>query len=52
MKVLTACEYSGVVTKAFVEAGHDAYSCDILPTEGDYPERHIQDDVFKHLHHD
>ncbi len=34
MKVLIACEYSGIVSKAFRDKGHDAWSCDILPTEG------------------
>ncbi len=48
MKVLVACEFSQVVTKAFRERGHEAYSCDLLPTEGN-PEWHIQDDVLKHL---
>jgi len=48
MKVLVACEFSQVVTKAFRDKGHEAYSCDILPTEGN-PEWHIQDDVLKHL---
>lgn len=33
MKILIACEYSGVVRDAFVAKGHDAWSCDILPTE-------------------
>ena len=33
MKVLVACEYSGVVRDAFADKGHDAWSCDILPTE-------------------
>ena len=47
--ILIACEESQVVTKAFREAGHAAYSCDILPTSGDNPEWHIQDDVLKHL---
>ena len=37
MKVLVACEYSGVVRDAFVEKGHDAWSCDILPTETKAP---------------
>lgn len=32
---------------AFLEAGFDAYSCDILPCEGDYPERHIQGDLLE-----
>jgi hypothetical protein len=48
VKVLVACEFSQVVTKAFRNKGHEAYSCDILPTEGN-PEWHIQDDVLKHL---
>lgn len=33
MKVLVACEYSGTVRDAFINAGNDAISCDILPTE-------------------
>ncbi|UXE04772.1 DNA methyltransferase [Arthrobacter phage Shambre1] len=33
MKVLVACEYSGIVRDAFLAAGHDAISCDLLPTE-------------------
>ena len=33
MKVLVACEYSGVVRDAFIARGHDAYSCDLLPSE-------------------
>ena len=49
MKVLVACEYSQIVTKAFKEKGHDAYSCDTIPTEGD-SNFHIQDNVLKHLH--
>lgn len=47
MKVLVACEYSGVVREAFKAQGHDAWSCDILPTE--IPGNHIQDDVTKTL---
>lgn len=38
-KVLVACEYSGVVRDAFIEAGHDAWSCDLLQPEGKYPDR-------------
>ena len=34
MKVIIACEYSGIVSKAFRDKGHEAWSCDILPTEG------------------
>ena len=33
MKVLVACEYSGTVRDAFLRAGHDAISCDLLPTD-------------------
>ena len=40
MKVLIACEFSGVVRGAFLAAGHDAISCDLLPTESPGP--HIQ----------
>jgi hypothetical protein len=36
MRVLVACEYSGVVRDRFRDLGHDAWSCDILPTERDY----------------
>ena len=43
MKVLIACEYSGVVRDAFLEQGHDAMSCDLLPT--DRPGPHYQGDV-------
>lgn len=45
MRVLVACEESQVVCKAFRERGHEAYSCDILPTSGDHPEWHFQGDV-------
>lgn len=47
MRVLVACEFSGVVREAFKALGHDAWSCDLLPTE--IPGNHIQDDVLKHL---
>lgn len=43
MKVLVACEYSGRVRDAFIAKGHDAMSCDILPT--DAPGPHYQGDV-------
>jgi hypothetical protein len=43
MKVLVACEYSGIVRDAFLAKGHDAISCDLLPTESPGP--HIQGDV-------
>ena len=44
MKVLIACEYSGVVRDAFIKAGHDVISCDLLPT--DVPGPHYEGDVF------
>lgn len=43
MKVLVACEYSGAVRDAFIRGGHDAMSCDLLPTESDGP--HYRGDV-------
>lgn len=43
MKVLVACEYSGVVRDAFRALGHDAVSCDLLPTDVEGP--HYQGDV-------
>ncbi len=47
MKVLVACEFSGVVRDAFAARGHDAWSCDLLPTES--PGNHIQGDVLEVL---
>ena len=43
MKVLVACEYSATVRNAFLKRGHDAWSCDLLPSEDDQG-RHIQGD--------
>ena len=43
MRVLVACEFSGIVRDAFIAEGHDAVSCDLLPTERPGP--HIQGDV-------
>lgn len=48
MRILVACEMSGRVREAFSAAGHDAWSCDILPTET--PGNHIQGDVLAVLH--
>ena len=48
-RVLVACEESQEVTKAFRALGHEAYSCDIEPCSGGYPEWHIQDDVLHWL---
>jgi site-specific DNA-cytosine methylase len=52
MKILVACEESQVVCNAFRAKGHEAWSCDILPTSGPHPEWHIQDDVMNILRHD
>lgn len=43
MKILIACEFSGIVREAFRARGHDAISCDLLPTE--IPGPHLQQDV-------
>ena len=43
MKVLVGCEFSGIVRDAFLERGHDAISCDLLPTERPGP--HYQGNV-------
>ena len=44
MKVLIACECSGIIREEFRKLGHDAWSCDLKPTE--IPsDHHIQDDV-------
>jgi len=43
MRVLIACEFYGIVRDAFLKKGHDAWSCDVLPTEREGP--HIQGDV-------
>lgn len=51
MRILVACEESQTVCAAFLELdkGHDVWSCDLQESSGEYPERHIQDDVLKHL---
>jgi len=45
MKILIACEFSGIVREAFKAKGHDVWSCDLLPTE--IPGQHIQGDVLE-----
>lgn len=49
MKILVACEFSGVVRRAFRALGHDAWSCDLLPAE-DGADEHLQCDVLGVLH--
>jgi hypothetical protein len=44
MRVLIACEYSGVIRRAFAARGHDAWSCDLLPSE-DRANQHIIGDA-------
>ena len=44
MKVLVACEFSGIVRRAFAARGHDAWSCDLLPADDDSP-KHVQGDA-------
>lgn len=50
MRVIVACEYSARVRDAFRAKGHDAWSCDLLPCDGD-PAYHIQGDVLGVLSH-
>ena len=50
MRILIACEYSGSVRDAFIRGGHDAMSCDLLPT--DAPGPHYQGDVMNVLNDD
>lgn len=50
MRILLACEFSGIVREAFRAKGHDAWSCDLLPAEDNSP-HHLQCDVFEVLDH-
>ena len=50
MKVLIACEFSGIVREEFRKLGHEAWSCDLLPTE--IPGNHYQGDIFEFLDKD
>jgi len=49
MRILLACEESQAVCKVFREKGHEAFSADILPCSGGFPEWHIQGDVLEIL---
>ena len=49
MKVLVACEYSGRVREAFRAKGHDAWSCDIIPSDDNSP-YHLKEDVMNVIH--
>lgn len=52
MRVLVACEYSGVVRDAFLKKGHYAMSCDLLPCESELSGDHYQGNVLDILDHD
>lgn len=45
--ILLNCEESGAVCEEFRKLGHEAYSCDILPTSGNHPEWHLQMDALE-----
>src|SRR3990167_10872347 len=47
MRVLIACEFSGIVRDAFIKRGHDAWSCDLLPSEK--PGQHLHGNVMRYL---
>lgn len=47
MRILVACEFSGIVRERFACLGHNVWSCDLLPTE--LPGQHIKGDVLEHL---
>ena len=49
IRAIVACEESQAVLEELLKLGVDAYSCDLLPTSGKYPERHFQEDIFKVL---
>lgn len=47
--IVTACEYSQAVLTSFINKGYEGVSVDLLPCEGDYPEKHIQGDCIKYI---
>lgn len=49
LRIIVGCELSQIVMTAFLEKGHDAYSCDTEPCEGNYPERHFREDILQLL---
>lgn len=49
MRVLVGCEESQVVTKVFRARGHEAFSCDLQPTRGDFASWHFQHDIVELL---
>lgn len=49
MRIIIGCEESQAICKAFRDAGHEAYSCDLQPCSGGHPEWHLQGDIFDFL---
>lgn len=49
IRAIVACEESQAVLEELLKLGVDAYSCDLLPASGKYPERHFQEDIFQVL---
>lgn len=47
--IIVACEESQATTKRLRALGHNAYSCDILPSSGGHPEWHFNQDIFQTL---
>jgi hypothetical protein len=47
LRILVACEESQAITKELRELGHEAFSCDLLPSSGGHPEWHYQQDIFE-----
>lgn len=45
MRIIVACEFSGIIRDAFLERGHDAWSCDLLPSEVPASFQHLQGDI-------
>ena len=52
MRLLVACEESQAVTIHLREKGHEAYSCDLVPSSGGFPQWHIQEHAINILHSD
>jgi hypothetical protein len=49
LRIICGCEESQILTQAFRDLGHEAYSCDLIPTSGKHSEWHFQEDIFEVL---
>jgi hypothetical protein len=49
MRIIVGCEESQIITQAFRDLGHEAYSCDLKPCSGNLPQYHFQEDIFEVL---